>query len=219
MRLAIPRGTDEVFQINHCHVAVPGAGQEVLTKDRSRTWLQQCRLMDTTGSLTASVREKATIALSGCDSLKSFMQAHAEDNLSFPLLASVRAHLAKRKDVAESQSQAGAAKEPTLLTAVLVEAEDQDVDQMPTRTLLGLQPVLKSLAMSTEELKVKDVGGYLRVATRWLCGSWTEVRACVGLDGSNGEIGAPEIRRRIPLADEEHRRCRLRSDARELQRP
>jgi len=156
-----PEGTDKVFQINHCHVAVPGAGQQLLTNNGSRIWLQNLRIMDATGSFNVSVREKAALALSGCNSQETFVNAHATDNLSFPVLASVRVHLAKRKDVSDGHRQEGGAAEPTLLTAVLVEAEDQDLHLMPTKALLELRPILKCLAASTEELKItrlRDIG-------------------------------------------------------------
>ena len=35
-----------------------------------------------------------------------------------------------------------------------MEAEDQDIEIMPTSALLALRPVLKSLAGSTEDLKI-----------------------------------------------------------------
>jgi hypothetical protein len=37
---------------------------------------------------------------------------------------------------------------------VVVEAEDQTIDEMPTKALLELKPILQKLALSTEELKV-----------------------------------------------------------------
>ena len=153
-----PQGTDEVFQINHCHVAVPAPGDELLTKDGDRIWLRNVRIMDATGSLTVAVREKAALALAGLESRDAFQEAHASDNVSFPVLASVRLHLSKRKDSGESQNPQGGAT--GLLTAVMVEAQDQDIEQMPTKALLELQPILKSLALSTEELKIcclKDI--------------------------------------------------------------
>ena len=59
---------DTVFQINHCYVSIPGAGQTILTKDGERVWLPQVRLTDPTGSFTVGVREKAALALSGLTS-------------------------------------------------------------------------------------------------------------------------------------------------------
>ena len=150
-------GDDQVFQINHCHIAVPAPGDQVLTKDGDRIWLQNIRVMDATGSFTAAVREKAALALSGLDSKSAFEEAHATDNISFPVLASVRVHLAKKKDASDSHSQGGGATEPTWLNAVLVEAEDQNVDTMSTNALLELRPILKRLALSTEELKVASL--------------------------------------------------------------
>ena len=146
-------GEDEVFQINHCHVAVPGSGDQVVTKDGSRIWLQHIRVMDATGSLQVSVREKAALALSGCISKAAFQEAHDTDNVSFPVLASIRVRLTKRKDDG-SQSQEGGAREPTFLGAVVVEAEDQDIEKMPTQALLELRPILQKLALSTEELTI-----------------------------------------------------------------
>ena len=143
-------GVDNVFQINHCHVGIPGAGQNILTKD-DRIWLTNIRIMDATGSLIVAMREKTALALSGLASKDDFVCAHANDNISFPVLASVRVNLTRRKDAAESQ---GGAAEPAFLDAVLVEAEDQDIEIMPTSALLALRPVLKSLAGSTEELKI-----------------------------------------------------------------
>ena len=60
-----PEGVDDVFQLNHCHIATPGPGDQALTKDWDRIWLQSIRIMDATGSFTAVVREKAALALSG----------------------------------------------------------------------------------------------------------------------------------------------------------
>ena len=108
------QGVDTLFQINHCHVSIPGTGQTILTKDDARIWLPQVRLTDATGSLTVSMREKAALALSGLTSRDEFASAHATDNITFPVLASIRVHLARRKDASES--------EPTFLDAVLVEA-------------------------------------------------------------------------------------------------
>ena len=76
------------------------------------------------------------------------------DNISFPVLASVRVHLARQKHGNASPSQGSGAAEPALLNAVLVEAEDQNIDAMPTRALLELQPILARLSLSTAELKI-----------------------------------------------------------------
>ena len=45
-------GMDAVFQINHCHVAIPGAGEQVLTNNGERVWLANLSVMHTTGRLT-----------------------------------------------------------------------------------------------------------------------------------------------------------------------
>ena len=147
-------GADEVFQINHCHIATPGPGEQLLTKDNERIWLQNIRIMDATGSFTVSVREKAALALSGLDTKEAFAQAHATDNISFPVLASARVHLARQKHPNASEIQGSGAAEPAKLNAVLVEAEDQNIDAMPTSALLQLRPILAKLSLSTAELKI-----------------------------------------------------------------
>ena len=40
---------------------------------------------------------------------------------------------------------------------MLVEAEDQDIDAMPTRALLELRPILQKLSLSTEDLKIANL--------------------------------------------------------------
>ncbi len=141
-------GTDVVFQINHCHVAVPGAGEQVVTKDGDRIWLQNVRIMDATGSVTVAVREKAALALSRCESSAAFQDAHGANDISFPVLSSVRIHLAKRK------VQEGGAQEPTSVSPVMVEAEEQDMHCMPNKSLLAMRSILKGMSASTEELKI-----------------------------------------------------------------
>ena len=76
-------GQQDLFQINHCYVEVPRAGETVVTNDCSRLWLHNVRIRDTTGSMTVAVREKAALALSGCDSTASFQAAHRTNNLSY----------------------------------------------------------------------------------------------------------------------------------------
>ena len=147
-------GADDIFQINHCHIATPGPGDRVLTKAGDRIWLPNIRIMDATGSFMAGVREEAALALSGLASKDAFVEAHATDNISFPVLASVRVHLAKQKSTNDRTSQGSGAAEPALLNAVLVEGEDQNVDEMPTNALLQLRPILAKLALSTTELKI-----------------------------------------------------------------
>ena len=99
--------------------------------------------MDATGGLIVSTREKAALELSGLATRDNFVHAHANDNISFPVLASVRVNLTRRKNSAESEGREGGAAEPTFLDAVLVESEDQDIEIMPTSALLALRPVLK----------------------------------------------------------------------------
>ena len=95
----------------------------MLTNKGERIWLKNIRIMDATGSFTAFVREKAALALSGLISKDAFTEAYATDNISFPVLASVRVHLARQKsrDLDGLISGSGAA-EPALLNAVPVEA-------------------------------------------------------------------------------------------------
>ena len=45
-------GMDAMFQISHCHVAIPGAGERVLTNNGERVWLANLSVMHTTGRLT-----------------------------------------------------------------------------------------------------------------------------------------------------------------------
>ena len=73
-----PEGIYTLFQINHCYVATPSAGEQVVTNDGQRIWLQNVRIMDATGSVTVAVREKAALALSRCESTIQFKDAHGK---------------------------------------------------------------------------------------------------------------------------------------------
>ena len=126
----------------------------MLTKDGDRIWLQNIRIMDATGSFTAVVREKAALALSGLASKEAFAEAHATDNISCPVLASARVHLARQKHGNDRPSQGSGAAEPALLNAVLVETEDHNIGAMPASALLELRPILAKLSLSTAELKI-----------------------------------------------------------------
>ena len=64
------------------------------------------------------------------------------------MLSSIRVHVQTRKD------QEGGAVEPASLNVVMVEAEDQQFSLMPTNALLAMQPFLKTLAPSNEELRI-----------------------------------------------------------------
>ena len=110
--------------------------------------------MDAAGSLIVSMREKVALELSGLATRDDLVHAHANDNISFPVLASIRVNLTRRKNAAESEGREGGAAEPTFLDAVLVESEDSDIEIMPASALLALRPVLKILAGSTEDLKI-----------------------------------------------------------------
>ena len=135
----------DLSQINHCYVKVPGAGETVVTNDGSRLWLHNVCIRDATCSMTVAVREKAALALSGCDSTASFQAAHRTNNLSYAVLYGVRIQVSKRK------AGDGGDPDPTTVRAVMVEAEDQDLTSSPNPSLLALGPVLKSLASSTED--------------------------------------------------------------------
>ena len=73
---ADPAEEDTVFQLNHCHVEVPGPGESIVTKDKERVWFQ-ARLMDMTGSVQIAVREKAALALAGLATKEESERAHA----------------------------------------------------------------------------------------------------------------------------------------------
>jgi len=117
--------------------------------------------MDARGSFTAALREKAVLALSCKQSKTDFMEACDDKHRVFPVLASVRAHVSKRKESSGSQSQTGGATELTMLNAVVVEADDQAMENMPAIALLEQKPILQKLVLSTEELKIVALSDFI----------------------------------------------------------
>ena len=119
-----------------------------------------------------------------------------KNDLSFPLLSSVRIHFARRK------AQEGGAAEPTSVRAVLVEAEDQDVYSMPNTSLLAMGPILRSLAASPEELKIvtlRDIGVLPHVG---MVVDGQKCELALVLAAATEKIGIQKVRGRIPLDDE-----------------
>ena len=125
-----------------------------------RIWLKNIRIMVVAGSFTAAACEKAVLALPCKESKTSFLEAHDDNSLVCPVLASVRVHVSKRKESSDRQSQTGGATEPTMLNAVVVEADDQVMDNLPTNTLLEQKPILQKLALSTDELKIATLSDF-----------------------------------------------------------
>ena len=91
---------------------------QVFTKSKERIWLASVKLLDFSGSIEVSMREKAALQLSGlcygedekgpiaAQARHDFEEAHAAGQLQWPLLASVRVVMKRRADAAQLGSQA-----------------------------------------------------------------------------------------------------------------
>ena len=92
---------DKVFQINYASLTPPGIGASVLTKD-GRLWLARIVVSDQTSSFTLGMREKAALELAGfkpddTEAKAKFVDLVNTGDLPFPMLASIRVHVQKKR--------------------------------------------------------------------------------------------------------------------------
>ena len=161
---------DELLQINHCHVTTPAPGESLVTQVGERLWFQ-VQVPDMTGSVSLYMRESAALELADCKSKEEFVSKHASDGLVFPVLASIRVHVKNQKP----QGGTDDAKEHVHLNAIVVEAADQDLNEMPNTTLLNMKPLLLNLSLSSDELRAAALAD---VQTQAHVGMMVDNRGC-----------------------------------------
>ena len=126
---AVPKGS--LFQVNWCELVLPQDGSNIKGKS-GQLWFRST-LRDLTGVVDVWVREVAALDLVALTK-DEFLEAAANNKLSFPLLVSCRVV------VSPSKNQDGS-------TLVLVEAAAQDLAETPR--LKGLVEHMKCCAMSS----------------------------------------------------------------------
>ena len=111
-----------VWQINWVRVCEPPPGGAIRTSDGVRLWFSVC-FGDSTAQHKLFITQNAALKLAGCDSVEEFENAHKAANLWFPLVSSLK--IVRKRSSADASN--GAA-----FDAVIVDASEQDLKQVPT---------------------------------------------------------------------------------------
>ena len=122
-----------LVQINHAYVHLPGPGSSITTNCGSRLWFAVSIADSHYSGLNVYIREKAALQLARLppDAKDQFVTQHEAGDLSFPVFSSLRIKL--------EPGESG-------MSAVVVEAEEQDMHKMPTAAALEWDSLMKLLA-------------------------------------------------------------------------
>ena len=142
---------DKVFQLNFVEVEPPAGGTPVLTLAGDRIWIRAVTVNDFTGSIQLGMREKAALQLAGLDpsdpdSKQRFATMANEGDVQFPMLASVLVHLKKDDAKLQNSQETFGNQESPEVRLTIVEAQEQDISQLPNASLLELLAYVKECA-------------------------------------------------------------------------
>ena len=149
--LKVIENENTIWQINWCRVYPPEKGAQLTTHDASRLWMR-VKVEDETASFHLYMTEKAALTLAGVDDKGEFEAAHAQDNLYFPAMASVkilRKGLAFEtpNEKATEASDSAAQPDPQCF---IVEAMEQPLEDTPTKSSLILLKLLEHTKVNTD---------------------------------------------------------------------
>ena len=132
-----------VFQNNHACILEPKANENLYTNAGDRLF-PAVRVIDTSGTVTTKMREKAALELSGQSSTEEFADLASKGALNFPILCSLRVVVRKKPDV---------------LDVFVVEATEQDLcpRAMPNASMDFLSQLLISLPADPNRMLVAPV--------------------------------------------------------------
>jgi len=99
------------------------------------------RLTDATGGVTVAVREKAALKLAGLEQREDFTAGFKDDDITFFVLSSVRIHVYTKNGEPDAQ-----------LSAVVVEAEEQNFSDLPNEAAVEVGGFLRMLPMPADAM-------------------------------------------------------------------
>jgi hypothetical protein len=137
-----------LFQMNLVRVIEPAVGDCCLTNDGSRLFVP-VTVQDHTAQVELRMREKAALELSGHGDRDAFCEEVRTGGLNFPVLASVRVVVRnKNSTTSDARASADASASEHAVSAIIVEAVDQDMKvpkAMPNASMDYVNTLLKHL--------------------------------------------------------------------------
>ena len=140
-----------LWQVNWVEVAWPPPGVELLTKKGDRLWFQTC-IRDATGQVPYIwMNEKSALTLAQLKTKEQFMSEHAAGKQLFPAVAAVKV-LRSVPDTLSLDSDDAHVSDAGRVNMTIVHANDQPLDESPTRATLNLLPLLRNIKDDTASL-------------------------------------------------------------------
>ena len=131
---------EKLFQLNWVIVGTPGPGATITTENGTRIWLPRVNVRDWSGEASLGMRERAALRLADANNKEDMERMHADGQLDFPVFASIRVAVGRRE---EKEGGVGTGNFRTYCT--VVEAEPQDISEVPTQAATELQSFLKCI--------------------------------------------------------------------------
>ena len=151
-----------LFQINHARVLEPTANANILTNAGDRLF-PTVRVVDSSGTFTGRMREKAALDLSGQESKEAFADLASKGALNFPILCSLR--VAVRKDSGTCAPEQGGGAE-NHFDAIIVEAAEQDFlcpRAMPNASMSFLSELMRRMPSDTSKMLAAPIAAVRHV--------------------------------------------------------
>jgi len=131
---------ETIWQLNWVLIAEPSQGDTLTNNDGTRVWFPLA-MRDFSGPLVLHITEQAATKLTNAVDAAEFLQMHSENRLRFPLLSSLKVWRKPKKILPASAVQPGSDAE---FDCFIVDAQEQDMGEAPSQTLLTLLPMLDS---------------------------------------------------------------------------
>ena len=125
---------ETVWQLNWLRVHEPSPGETVTTENGQRLWFL-VTFRDQTQHHSLYITEKAALRLSNHKDTASFMDAHANGTLWFPVVSSLKI-VRKRSEVEPGTAITSSAGQPAYtheFDCFIVDAGEQDLTEPPVR--------------------------------------------------------------------------------------
>ena len=152
--------TEHLYQLNH--VYVPPPHKEDSIESKYGLWTTKAMVWDHSTATGLAIRGKAMLQLAGLEGRPEQDYKHLlqSGELKYPLLASLRVRVQKRKDSGGEETQASQGESQlqsaTLaggaFNAIIVEAEPQSMEEYPNKAALALRTLLRCFPTRSDRL-------------------------------------------------------------------
>ena len=134
---------ETIWQLNWVLTTEPPQGETLTNSDETRVWLP-FTMRDFSGPLVLYITEQAATKLTNAVDAAEFLQMHSENRLRLPPLSSLKVCRKPKKILPAGAVQPGygGGAFDAEFDCFIVDAQEQDMGEAPSQTLLTLLPML-----------------------------------------------------------------------------